>query len=126
MHMEEVIVTFKTTSGKVVAKGYIRRSWIPLNFQSLVSSLPLTSTLFFMGKDLAYLPLTLSLRVEKRAPRLSRGDIVLLPSAKSIGIVLKEGAKPPYHAVLAGKVEEGLEILEKLPKGSVIIVERGA
>ncbi len=118
MSAEKVFIHFRRF-GKDLAKAEIYKSWAPFNTEAVLRLKRATGVVSRKGPILA-VTLPLDFRVESSLPRrLKRGDVVFLPSMHSIAIVLKDVEKPST-AILAGKVIEGLEKLEKLPASTVI------
>lgn len=101
----------------------IKQAWAPLNYDILASSKSLLAAVARTDGILYYvLPLELRQEASTR-PVPRRGDVLILPQHRAIGIALEDADPPPFPVTRAGDVAEGLERLGQLKPGDVVILK---
>lgn len=109
--------------GEKIGTLKIKQAWIPLNYDTLLS---MDSALAAVAKtgSIIYYVLPLQLRQENSTrPVPKKGDVLLMPQHRALGVALEDTDPPPFPATRAGEVSEGLSKLAQLKPGDVVILK---
>ncbi|MCD6562317.1 MAG: hypothetical protein J7K23_00170 [Thermoproteales archaeon] len=106
-----------------IAKGKIYRSWTPFNYEKITNSLPLKTRVYYIGRDLIYLPFNIKFKPEKYIEKISKGQILIIHYLNSLSISLAPQRIYRYKATLVGEITEGLENLKFLKKGDIVTIK---
>lgn len=108
--------------GHSIARGTLNSAWIPLNIDLLLT---LKRAMVAVAKtgSITYFVLPRSLRPESATrPVPKRGDILLMPQHSALGVALEDSDPPPFPAIRAGRLEEGLDAVAQLRPGDIVIL----
>jgi hypothetical protein len=104
-----------------VVEGELVRTYAPITISKLVRMLPIRSRIYKLP-DRAYFQVDLRMDVEKPREQVARGDISFWPQASAMALFLRD-SKLTQPVSLIGKVTKGLEVVERAPMGSSIVVK---
>ncbi|MCS7139372.1 MAG: hypothetical protein N3F04_00920 [Candidatus Nezhaarchaeota archaeon] len=103
------------------AEGELVRTYAPLTISNIVRSLPMRSRAYKLP-DRVYVLADLSMDVEKPRQQAFRGDIAFWPQASAIAFFIKD-VKLTQAVSLIGKVTSGIELIERTPMGSSVLIQ---
>jgi len=103
------------------AEGELVRTYAPLTISNIVKSLPLRSRAYKLP-DRVYLSIGLAMDVEKPRQQASRGDIAFWPQASAITFFIKD-VKLTQAVSLIGRITSGIELIEKAPMGTPMLIQ---
>lgn len=105
--------------GKGEARVSLFRHFAPVTVNAIIRELPISSRVTIYAKAMICVTTALRLGVEKQKYGLSKGDVAFVPATSSICFFLSNAkSERPLNPV--GKIEEGVENLERASVGDVI------
>ena len=105
--------------GKGEATVSLFRHYAPVTVSAIIRELPISSRVTIYPKAMMCVMTTLRLGVEKQKYEFSKSDVAFVPATSSICFFLSNAkSERPLNPV--GKIEEGLEKLERASAGDVL------
>lgn len=105
--------------GKGEARVNLFRHFAPVTVNAIIRELPISSRVTIYPKAMICLMTALRLGVEKQKYEFSKSDVAFVPATSSICFFFSNAkSERPLNPV--GRIEEGLEKLERASAGDVI------
>lgn len=105
--------------GKGEARVSLFRHLAPVTVNAIIRELPISSRVTVYSKAMVCLMTALRLGVEKQKYEFSKSDVAFVPATSSVCFFFSNAkSERPLNPV--GRIEEGLEKLERASAGDVI------